>query len=48
VFVGLRVWSPAGGWWAQPKNWKRNTALYLTAVAGISIWIVYFVEPKTV
>ena len=19
------VWSPAGGWWAQNANWKRNT-----------------------
>lgn len=21
------VWSPAGGWWADPKYWRRNTAL---------------------
>ena len=21
------VWSPAGGWWANPRHWKRNTAL---------------------
>ena len=21
------VWSPAGGWWADPKHWRRNTAL---------------------
>ena len=20
------VWSPAGGWWANPRHWKRNTA----------------------
>ena len=26
------VWSPAGGWYAQPKNWKANTAI-LSAVA---------------
>ncbi|KAJ7933758.1 hypothetical protein B0H13DRAFT_2306182 [Mycena leptocephala] len=19
------VWSPAGGWWSQPSNWKMNT-----------------------
>lgn len=19
------VWSPAGGWWSEPKHWKRNT-----------------------
>ncbi|KAK3398206.1 hypothetical protein B0T20DRAFT_353990, partial [Sordaria brevicollis] len=21
------VWSPSGGWYAQPANWKRNTAV---------------------
>ncbi|VDB86394.1 unnamed protein product [Peniophora sp. CBMAI 1063] len=21
------VWSPAGGWWSQPKTWRRNTAI---------------------
>ncbi|KAL7750277.1 hypothetical protein RI367_004450 [Sorochytrium milnesiophthora] len=21
------VYSPAGGWWPQPKNWKSNTAV---------------------
>jgi hypothetical protein len=26
------VWSPAGGWWCEPKNWKRNTV-----VAG-AVW----------
>jgi hypothetical protein len=24
-----RVWTPYGGWWPEPKNWKRNTALGL-------------------
>ncbi|KAI9230876.1 MAG: hypothetical protein DHS80DRAFT_28329 [Piptocephalis tieghemiana] len=19
------VWSPSGGWWAQPKTWKKNS-----------------------
>lgn len=23
------VWSPAGGWWCEPKNWRRNTAICL-------------------
>ena len=23
------VWSPIGGWWPEPKNWARNTALYI-------------------
>ncbi|KAF8876837.1 hypothetical protein BD779DRAFT_1559300 [Infundibulicybe gibba] len=21
------VWSPAGGWWTRPSNWKSNTAI---------------------
>ncbi|KAJ2006624.1 hypothetical protein H4R26_001264 [Coemansia thaxteri] len=21
------VWSPSGGWWSQPKQWKRNTII---------------------
>ncbi|EOO03942.1 hypothetical protein UCRPA7_460 [Phaeoacremonium minimum UCRPA7] len=28
------VWSPAGGWYAQPANWKRNTAIAV-AVMGV-------------
>ena len=23
------VWWPAGGWWCEPKAWKRNTAVAL-------------------
>ena len=33
------VWSPAGGWYAQPKNWKVNTAVMLTAIAGITTFV---------
>ncbi|KAK8198553.1 hypothetical protein M8818_006420 [Zalaria obscura] len=29
------IWSPAGGWYSQPKNWKANTAVMLGAMAGI-------------
>ena len=21
------MWTPAGGWWCNPPNWKRNTAI---------------------
>lgn len=21
------VWSPSGGWWCNPVNWKMNTAI---------------------
>ena len=26
-FDTTKVWSPAGGWFADPKYWKRNTML---------------------
>ncbi|KAL2113482.1 hypothetical protein VUR80DRAFT_3882 [Thermomyces stellatus] len=34
------VWSPAGGWYAQPANWKQNTLVLGAAVFGITciIW----------
>lgn len=34
------VWSPTGGWWCQPRNWKRNTAIAFIASALISIPII--------
>ncbi|KAF4302151.1 hypothetical protein GTA08_BOTSDO10380 [Botryosphaeria dothidea] len=30
------VWSPAGGWYSQPKNWKANTAVMGGVVIGIT------------
>lgn len=36
------VWSPAGGWYAQPANWKGNTAvvgLVLVSIVGMA-WSV--------
>ncbi|KAJ4988459.1 hypothetical protein SVAN01_06076 [Stagonosporopsis vannaccii] len=36
------VWSPAGGWYAQPANWKGNTAvvgLVLVSLVGMA-WSV--------
>ncbi|KAK5001558.1 hypothetical protein LTR39_006926, partial [Cryomyces antarcticus] len=34
------VWSPAGGWYSQPKNWKANTAVMASVVVGITaiVW----------
>ncbi|PKS07332.1 hypothetical protein jhhlp_005934 [Lomentospora prolificans] len=34
------VWSPSGGWYCQPANWKRNTVVLGAAVFGITclIW----------
>ncbi|KAJ0313010.1 hypothetical protein COL154_006724 [Colletotrichum chrysophilum] len=30
----MHVWSPAGGWYAQPANWKLNTAIIGTVMLG--------------
>ncbi|QKX62353.1 uncharacterized protein TRUGW13939_09512 [Talaromyces rugulosus] len=30
------VWSPAGGWYAQPGNWKANTAIMFATIFGIA------------
>ena len=30
------VWSPAGGWYAQPANWKVNTAIMGACAFGIA------------
>jgi len=30
------VWSPAGGWYSQPANWKANTAVYGIVIMGIT------------
>ncbi|KAH6635361.1 hypothetical protein B0J18DRAFT_406905 [Chaetomium sp. MPI-SDFR-AT-0129] len=34
------VWSPSGGWYAQPANWKRNTAIAIACMFGITacVW----------
>jgi hypothetical protein len=30
------VWSPAGGWYAQPANWRVNTAIMGAFVFGVA------------
>ena len=30
------VWSPAGGWYPDPKAWRRNTGLAFAAIAVLS------------
>jgi hypothetical protein len=36
------VWSPAGGWYTQPKNWKANTAVVMGVMLGLTamMWSV--------
>jgi hypothetical protein len=35
------VWSPAGGWYGQPKNWRTNTAIAFTAMMGFLVVTFY-------
>ncbi|KAJ8126039.1 hypothetical protein O1611_g7599 [Lasiodiplodia mahajangana] len=30
------VWSPSGGWYTQPSNWKANTAVFMGVIVGIT------------
>jgi hypothetical protein len=30
------VWSPSGGWYAQPHNWKANTAVMAFVIFGVT------------
>ncbi|EGD75943.1 hypothetical protein PTSG_00651 [Salpingoeca rosetta] len=32
-----KVWSPAGGWWPAPKNWKANTIIAAAVIATVCI-----------
>ncbi|PCH36827.1 hypothetical protein WOLCODRAFT_127697, partial [Wolfiporia cocos MD-104 SS10] len=34
------VWSPAGGWWSRPSNWKANTAVAFAGILAITygVW----------
>ncbi|BGP15913.1 hypothetical protein JCM10213v2_003905 [Rhodosporidiobolus nylandii] len=36
----MEVWSPAGGWWTRPSNWKSSTGLAALGVglAMYGIW----------
>ncbi|KAL7273512.1 hypothetical protein RUND412_003628 [Rhizina undulata] len=29
------VWSPTGGWYSRPSNWKANTAIMYGVIAGV-------------
>ena len=31
-----QVWSPTGGWWNNPKNWKANTAIAGVIMFGLA------------
>ncbi|KAF8072081.1 hypothetical protein FPV67DRAFT_1411333, partial [Lyophyllum atratum] len=36
------VWSPAGGWWTRPSNWRSNTAIAFAGILAVTygVWQV--------
>ncbi|KZT59966.1 hypothetical protein CALCODRAFT_466101 [Calocera cornea HHB12733] len=36
------VWSPSGGWWTQPRNWKTNTLVVAGIIAVTSYGLFRF------
>ncbi|KAL4458383.1 hypothetical protein ABPG75_013248 [Micractinium tetrahymenae] len=36
LHVPKGLWSPTGGFFADPKRWKRNTLLAVAAMAGLA------------
>jgi hypothetical protein len=42
------VWSPAGGWWANPTHWKRNTMIYGVVSLAIVAVTYNYSEKNTV
>merc|ERR1712070_1171543 len=34
-----KVWSPAGGWWCNPKNWQRNTKMCGIVIFPVALYI---------
>lgn len=41
IIIGLlcQVWSPSGGWWSNPAQWKRNTGIAGAVVAVLAVGI---------
>lgn len=39
------VWSPAGGWYSDPKHWRRNTGFALIAI-GVASYTVFNISRK--
>lgn len=33
------VWSPTGGWYADPKNWRRNTLFAFVFMAASATYV---------
>eukprot|EP00924_Labyrinthula_sp_SR-Ha-C_P016903 maker-scaffold_6-augustus-gene-18.52-mRNA-1 protein AED:0.09 eAED:0.09 QI:0/0.5/0.33/1/0.5/0.33/3/60/160 len=41
-----KVWTPSGGWWYTPKNWKSNTLVSLGVCGALSVGLFMFSTSK--
>ena len=39
------VWSPSGGWWCNPRHWRRNTA-YAMIICGMLSGVMFYVSSR--
>ncbi|PVG03991.1 hypothetical protein CPB86DRAFT_312671 [Serendipita vermifera] len=39
------VWSPAGGWWTRPANWKSNTLIIVGGIGALSYLVFRATAP---
>lgn len=39
------VWSPSGGWWCNPRHWRRNTA-YAMIICGMLGGVMFYVSSR--
>ncbi|CAB3998802.1 Hypothetical predicted protein [Paramuricea clavata] len=45
------VWSPSGGWWCEPRNWRRNTAIGFGMIFAACVpicWLSWQLERRPV
>jgi hypothetical protein len=42
------VWTPYGGWWADPPKWKRDTAIALVAINTTMYFVFQWSEKNMV
>eukprot|EP00462_Mataza_sp_D1_P004572 CAMPEP_0175115686 /NCGR_PEP_ID=MMETSP0086_2-20121207/17744_1 /TAXON_ID=136419 /ORGANISM="Unknown Unknown, Strain D1" /LENGTH=107 /DNA_ID=CAMNT_0016395863 /DNA_START=27 /DNA_END=350 /DNA_ORIENTATION=+ len=35
------VWSPAGGWWCHPKQWRQSTGRAFVAAGGFFAFVLW-------
>ncbi|ORY86764.1 hypothetical protein BCR37DRAFT_343492 [Protomyces lactucae-debilis] len=33
------IWSPTGGFWSRPQNWKANTAVVATGIVAATAFV---------